>query len=79
MQFKFVVDSNNWVINNQIAKKDDGRGNINNICTLPAVPGFKPQSVPIEHKIFPDIRLARSLFNQVHLDCTALNAEIFLH
>jgi len=31
-QYKYIINDSNWVISDDEPKKDDGTGNINNIC-----------------------------------------------
>ena len=31
-QYKYIINENNWVISDEEPKRDDGTGNINNIC-----------------------------------------------
>ena len=32
--YKYIIDNDNWVMNEDERKADDGKGNINNVCNI---------------------------------------------
>ena len=86
-QFKFVVNDKDWILNSALPTAKDSNGHPNNCLNVPnsgfgfqmnfSAPSKGPTSN--EEKTFEDIRYARMKLNKVHIECTTLNAEIFLH
>ena len=65
--FKFVLDGKTWVSSADYPTKEDGLGGSNNVLSLKGAQDLT------------DIRLARSIGNKIHLECSRLNASIFMH
>ena len=70
--YKFVLNEGNWSVNQQLPQARDQNGNSNNILKVPRQ-GGKPTLV------YSDVRLPRKIMLQVHQECNANRAGIFMH
>ena len=79
-----MINGTEWKTNDSFPKRDDGKGNVNNILEVKEVSRASvAQITPVQSGTsewtFNDIRYARKKLNAVHEECTKHNAEIFLH
>jgi len=80
IEYKFVINDNEWQNDSSKPNVKDKNGNVNNFIEfkrdgLPPMPSFI-QSPDVTK---PDLRLVRHYLNRVHSFCNENHAEIFMH
>lgn len=79
-EYKFVINENEWALDGSKPTAKDKHGNVNNLLkleqsTIPRMPNLFDQF----EKQYADIRVPRTILNNIHYFCNQHNAEIFMH